>query len=103
MDLQALSDHSTSMPTARSRVARAATTLLYSPTRRCSTSTTRIDQLGRQTTYTYDNLGRLLTITPPLPTTTTPPASVTTTNQYDPLGRLTQVTEPMGKVTTYTY
>ena len=59
--------------------------------------------LGRQTTYTYNNLGQLLTTTPPLPTPATPPASVTTTNQYDPLGRLTLVTAPMGKVTTYTY
>src|SRR5262249_26081741 len=65
--------------------------------------TAQIDPLGRQTTYTYNNLGQLLTKTPPLPTQQTPPASVTTTNQYDALGRLMQVTAPMGKVTTYTY
>jgi len=65
--------------------------------------TAQIDPLGRQTTYVYDTLGRLLSTTAPLPTPTTPPASVTTTNQYDPLSRLTQVAAPMGKVTTYTY
>ena len=49
--------------------------------------TSQTDPLDRQTRYTYDTLGRLLT----------------TTNTYDALGHLQTVAAPLGRNTSYTY
>jgi RHS repeat-associated protein len=47
------------------------------------------------TTYTYDAMGRVLTMTDPF--------DATTTFTYDDMGRPDSVTTPLGRVTTYTY
>ncbi|NSW77857.1 MAG: RHS repeat protein [Chthonomonadetes bacterium] len=58
-----------------------------------------VDRDGKQTTYTYDAYGNVLTVTNP--------RGVTTTYTYDysafPLGRLVQVQEGSKPPTTYTY
>lgn len=53
------------------------------------------DALSRQTSYTYDKLGRR--------TSMTPPSGGTTTYVYDALGRMQSMTAPLGRVTTYVY
>jgi len=64
--------------------------------------TSETDPLGRQTQYTYDTLGRQVTVTPPVPANATA-ASITTTNTYDALGNLTNVSAPLGRSTSSTY
>ncbi|KKN17281.1 hypothetical protein LCGC14_0967420, partial [marine sediment metagenome] len=51
--------------------------------------------LNQTTTYTYDNMSRVLTITDP--------AGSTVTNEYDDLGQLVSVTDPNENTTTFTY
>ena len=63
----------------------------------------RTDALGRTTSYTYNNLGQKLTMTIPLPNSSTSAAAATTTYSYDPLGDLTQTAAPLGRTTSSTY
>ena len=61
---------------------------------RCSPYT---DGNGKTTTYTYNTLGRLTTITEP------GPGSPTIHYGYDSAGDVTTVTDAVGDTTTYTY
>ncbi len=62
----------------------------------------KTDALDRQTQYTYDTLGRQITMTPPLPSGATV-ATDSTTNTYDPLGNVINVTAPQGRTTSNQY
>jgi RHS repeat-associated protein len=63
----------------------------------------RTDALGRTTSYTYNNLGQKLTMTIPLPNSSTSTAAATTTYTYDQLGNLTQTAAPLGRTSSATY
>lgn len=63
----------------------------------------RTDAVGRTTSYTYDSLGRKITMIQPLPNTNTSTAAATTTYTYDALGNLTQTAAPLGRTTGSTY
>jgi len=63
----------------------------------------RIDALGRTTSYTYDSLGHKLTMTEPLPNSSTSPSAATTSYTYDAFGNLTQTAAPLGRTTSSTY
>jgi RHS repeat-associated protein len=65
--------------------------------------TARTDALGRTTSYTYDSLGHKLSMTEPLPNSSTSPSAATTNYTYDPFGNLTQTTAPLGRTTSSTY
>ncbi len=65
--------------------------------------TGRTDALGRTTSYTYDSLGHKLTMTQPLPNSSTSAAQATTTYTYDDFGNLTQTSAPLGRVTQSAY
>lgn len=63
-----------------------------------------IDELGRQTLYSYDDLDRLVSMT--LPDPDGPSGSQTSSvivYAYDRMSRLTSVTDPLGRAVTYTY
>src|SRR5262249_8620250 len=51
--------------------------------------------LNHVTTYTYNNLGQIVT--------TTDPRSKTTTNEYDSAGNLASITDPLNHKTSFTY
>lgn len=67
------------------------------------------DPLGRITSFIYDDLGLLRSVTRPLPapigqaSTSNSTATNTTAYQYDDFGRLTEIDAPLGRVTKYTY
>ncbi len=63
----------------------------------------RTDALGRTTSYTYDSLGHKLSMTEPLPNSSTSPSAATTNYTYDPFGNLTQTAAPLGRTTSSTY
>jgi RHS repeat-associated protein len=63
----------------------------------------RTDALGRTTSYTYNSLGQKLTMTIPVPNSSTSLSAATTTYSYDPLGDLTQTAAPLGRTTSATY
>jgi RHS repeat-associated protein len=65
--------------------------------------TSQTDALGRTTSYTYDTLGHRITMTMPLPSSSTNPTTATTTYTYDALGNLTQTAAPLGRTTGSTY
>ena len=62
----------------------------------------RTDALGRVTSYTYDSMGRKLTMTVPVPSGSTA-AAATTTYSYDDFGNLTQTAAPLGRTTKSSY
>ena len=62
--------------------------------------TAEIDELGRRTEYTYDNLGRVTAIEGPDPDGNGGPVW---TFQYDASGRVVAEIDPLGRVTQYTY
>ena len=62
------------------------------------------DELGRTTTWTYDNVGNLLSLTEPDPDGTTGPlTSPVTSYEYDKRGNQVRVTDPLGNVTRTIY
>jgi YD repeat-containing protein len=76
---------------------------------------TETDALGRETSYTYDTEGRVLTVTAPDagvttrtygpsgPLTITDPISRTTTLAYTAAGKVETITDPRSKTTTLDY
>jgi RHS repeat-associated protein len=62
-----------------------------------------IDPLGAVTSYEYDDLGRLVTVTLPDPDGGGALAAPVTEYEYDKLGNLRFVTDPLGNVTEYVY
>ncbi len=63
--------------------------------------TAEIDELGRRTEYTYDQLDRLIQVTQPDPDGTGPQASPVYTFTFDANSYLTSQTDPLGNVTSY--
>jgi RHS repeat-associated protein len=61
------------------------------------------DSLGAQTTYEYDDSGRLTKVTAPDPDGTGPQVSPITQYAYDKAGNLRFVTDPLGNGTEYVY
>ena len=59
-----------------------------------------IDELGRRTEFTYDNLGRLTSVEGPDPDGNGGPVW---TFSHDAAGRLIEEIDPLGRVTQYTY
>jgi RHS repeat-associated protein len=59
------------------------------------------DAMGNTTSFTYDSVGRGITMTAPQPDHTQSGPGPVTTYTYDVLGDLTSVTDPLGHVTTY--
>jgi RHS repeat-associated protein len=57
----------------------------------------------RETTYTYDKVGNLLTTVEPKGTLTTEAGDYTTSNVYDAINQLTSVTNAAGDTISYTY
>jgi RHS repeat-associated protein len=58
-------------------------------------------QAAYQTTYSYDSVGELVSIT--TPATTAAPSGATTTSSYDPAGNKLTSTDPNGIITTWSY
>jgi YD repeat-containing protein len=65
--------------------------------------TSYTDELGRTTTYAYDNLHRVTSITQPDPDGGGPLSAPVTTCEYDAVGRVTTITYPLSRDTQYTY
>ena len=61
------------------------------------------DPLSHTTSYTFDDVGRVLTQTDPDPDAGGGLTSPVTTYAYNALGNVTSVTDPRSKVTTYAY
>ena len=75
-------------------------TFMYSTADQLLTAT---DELGRVTTYTFDNLDRTKTVTLPDPDGTGSLTSPVTTIAYNAGSLVTSVTDPKGYVTSYSY
>lgn len=61
------------------------------------------DANGKDTTWTFDNFGRELTMNILVDASTNPDTVSTTTKTYDSYGRLSTVTDPEGVVKTFNY